>query len=257
MKEMTVLMHKKRYTVTGLSVEASYTSEEVTDIFQPLLQKLVNMRAEKGDRVLVYLAAPPGAGKTTLSLFLEDLYKEIDTPYTFQSVSMDGFHHYNHYLDSHMVNRNNQTELLRRFKGIPESFDVNLLKETIQKLQNQKHVYWPTYDRLLHDVSDKKLKVEADIILIEGNYLLLDKPVWNKLKGLSDYTIAIKTPLSELEKRLIDRKQKGGATLAEAKKHVKRTDKPNTELVLEHSQPADYNLILNHGKYEKITPQNP
>ena len=87
-------MHKKTYTVTGLPVEASYTSEEVTEIFLPLLQKLVTMRTEKGDRVIVYLAAPPGAGKTTLSLFLEDLYKEIDTPYTFQSVSMDGFHHY-------------------------------------------------------------------------------------------------------------------------------------------------------------------
>ena len=42
-------MHKKTYTVTGLPVEASYTSEEVTEIFLPLLQKLVTMRTEKGD----------------------------------------------------------------------------------------------------------------------------------------------------------------------------------------------------------------
>lgn len=239
---------KKTYTVTGLPVEACYSEEEIEDLFLPLLKTLIKKREETGKRVVAYLAAPPGAGKTTLSLFLEDLFKEINTTYTFQSVSMDGFHHYNCYLDSHTVNRNNQIVPLRRFKGIPESFDVNLLIETIQKLHSQKNVSWPTYDRLLHDVSDEKKEVEADIILIEGNYLLLDKTVWNKLQKLSHYTIAIKTTMAELENRLIERKQKGGASLEEAKQHVMRTDKPNAELVLKHSHPADFNLILNRGK---------
>ncbi|MDZ7835256.1 MAG: hypothetical protein U5K84_07800 [Alkalibacterium sp.] len=93
-------MIRKQYKVTGHLIDVSYTEREVEEIFQPLLETLTDLRKEKSERVIVYLAAPPGAGKTILSMILEELYKEQTFKYTFQSVSMDGFHHYNSYLEA-------------------------------------------------------------------------------------------------------------------------------------------------------------
>lgn len=244
-------MVKKTYTVTGLPVEAEYSDREVEELFVPLLNTLVKLRKDQGKRVIAFLSAPPGSGKTTLSLFLEDLFKERHSDYSFQSISMDGFHQPNRYLDRHTINREGKEQPLRQYKGIPESFDAEKLAERITALTSHEEVEWPTYDRLLHDVSDRTEQVAADIVLIEGNYLLLDKPVWRNLKALSDYTIAINASMDELEERLVERKQKGGAIPEEAYQHVLRTDKPNADLVLNYSQPADLTLTLKDGKFKK------
>ncbi|WP_256374471.1 hypothetical protein [Butyrivibrio sp. MC2021] len=42
----------------------------------PLLKRLTATQKEKGERVLVMLAATPGAGKSTLCSFLEELSRE-------------------------------------------------------------------------------------------------------------------------------------------------------------------------------------
>ncbi|MCC5894036.1 MAG: nucleoside/nucleotide kinase family protein [Alkalibacterium sp.] len=245
-------MIKKTYSVTGLPVDAKFSENEVTQLFTPLLMRLARMRKEKGTRLIVYLAAPPGAGKTTLSLFLEDLFKEVESPYTFQSISMDGFHHFNQYLNSQTIIRDGQSVPLRTYKGIPETFNVEFLKASIEALQTKEVAEWPTYDRLLHDVSDQTIKVDADIILIEGNYLLLNEDKWKELHQLSDYTIFIDTSIDTLKDRLIDRKQRGGASLKDALLHYERTDKVNAERVLNQSLPADKTLYLTNDGFTKI-----
>ncbi|MFO8068928.1 MAG: nucleoside/nucleotide kinase family protein [Alkalibacterium sp.] len=246
-------MIHKQYKVTGHLIDVSYTEKEVNEIFKPLLEKLVKLRKEKDERIIVYLAAPPGAGKTSLSLFLEDLYKEQGYPYTFQSVAMDGFHHYNDYLNQHTVVRNGREDPLIKYKGIPESFDLSALKEKIKALTQYRQVNWPTYDRASHDVSQETIPVDADIVLIEGNYLLLEKVGWNELTEYCDYNIFIQTNLSDIEDRLINRKQLGGATQTEAVNHYEQTDKVNAELVLSYSAKADMTLELtSDGQLRKI-----
>lgn len=237
-------MIEKEYEVTGLTVKAAFTEAEVEQIFLPFLRKLIKLRKQKGKRLVIYLAGPPGTGKTTLSLFLEELFKELDTKYTFQSVSMDGFHHYNDYLDHHTISKGEQDIILRNLKGVPESFDFEKFKNKIKELLHKEKIDWPTYDRLLHDVSDKKMSVDADIVFIEGNYLLLNQEPWNELMDYCDYSIFIKTDLEFLKERLITRKQSGGSTFEEADLHYHRTDKVNAELVLNQSNPPDLLLYL-------------
>lgn len=244
-------MIHRQYKVTGHLIEVSYTEQEVAEIFEPLLKKLVDLKKEKDTRVIVYLAAPPGAGKTSMSLFLEDLYKEQDYPFSFQSIAMDGFHHTNAHLSQHTVTRNGHEELLKNCKGIPESFDLTALKEKIEALTQQKSVSWPTYDRALHDVSEETIEVDADIVLIEGNYLLLDKEGWTDLSQFADYSVFIRTSLHQIEERLVNRKQLGGATLEEAVRHYIKTDKVNAQLVLKQSKDVDVELILSSDRLSK------
>ncbi|MER2063035.1 MAG: hypothetical protein ABS873_00150, partial [Alkalibacterium sp.] len=102
----------------------------------------------------------------------------------------------------------------------------------------------PTYDRTLHDVSEETVTVDADIVLIEGNYLLLDKEGWRDLIQFADYSLFIDTTLHNIEERLVNRKQLGGASLEEAVSHYLKTDKVNAELVLKQSKEADLKLTL-------------
>lgn len=237
-------MFEKEYKVTGQNVKATFTEEEITKIFIPLLSHLIKMREDKGGRLVVFLAGSPGTGKTTLSLFLEELFDKLGSSYTFQSVSMDGFHHYNDYLDSHSISKNGEEVVLRKLKGIPESFNFHQLKSKLKELRQKEVVAWPTYDRALHNVSEETISVDGDIILVEGNYLLLKQEPWKELKEFSDYSVMIDTDLKFIEDRLVSRKQRGGSTLEESELHYQQIDKVNAELVLQKSEPGDLTLYL-------------
>lgn len=246
-------MIKKEYNVTGHIIEVFFNGNEVETIFEPFLQTLIKLREEKKERLIVFLAAPPGAGKTTLTLFLKELFDEKESTFTFQSISMDGFHYDNAYLRAHTITKNNEDVPLKKYKGIPESFNIYALNRKIAELKTKDSVNWPNYDRTLHDISKKTSKVDADIVLIEGNYLLLDKEGWRTLKDYADYTVFIEAKLEKLKQRLIKRKQLGGGTFSEALNHYKQTDKVNAELVLTESLPADLRLNLTDKGIFKCT----
>lgn len=61
-------------TVNGLHVEAHYHDDEIEKVHKPLLQQLAKIHAAKPERrTIVFLSAPPGTGKSTLTTFWEYL----------------------------------------------------------------------------------------------------------------------------------------------------------------------------------------
>ncbi|MER1994140.1 MAG: hypothetical protein ABS897_08910, partial [Eubacteriales bacterium] len=66
-------MIRHSVNINGIAVEASYSERAAEEIFVPLLEQLEALRREKGRRILAMLAAPPGAGKSTLASFLAGL----------------------------------------------------------------------------------------------------------------------------------------------------------------------------------------
>jgi hypothetical protein len=131
-------------------------------------------------------------------------------------------------------------------KGSPDTFDVHKLKETLA-LSKTSDVYWPVYSRAQHDVSDEGIQIKEKILLLEGNYLLLNCYPWNTLQKYADYSIFIKSDLSQLRKRLIDRKIQGGLDRAAAERFYEMSDSKNVELVLRESLPADLTLRMDHN----------
>ena len=91
---------------------------------------------------------------------------------------------------------------MKDVKGCPETFDVEKLIEKIKEVQSQ-DTYFPLYNRVLHNPEENKVFVNHDIVLIEGNYLLLNEPLWKDIRFLFDDTIFIKAQRAELDKRLI------------------------------------------------------
>ena len=59
--------------INGLTIDAVFTDKDIRGIFLPLLEKLYSLKEEKGRRILVMLAGPPGCGKSTLAWFLSYL----------------------------------------------------------------------------------------------------------------------------------------------------------------------------------------
>ena len=240
-----------RCTINGLAVEAVYSERSVKEIFLPLLRSLGALQKEKSRRILAMLAAPPGAGKSTLSLFLQKLSEDDPSITPLTAIGMDGFHCYRDYLAAHTIVRDGAEIPLSRIKGAPETFDLKLLRERIELLLRGGDTPWPHYDRTLHDPVDGAILVTGKIVLLEGNYLLLDEPGWRELRELADYTIRIDAPEEQLYGRLYERKARSGALRAdEVERHVRGSDIPNVRRVLDHSFEGDLNLrMLPDGEY--------
>lgn len=230
--------------INGIQVNAGYSEQSVESIFLPLLKRLTELQREKGRRVLAMLAAPPGAGKTTLLSFLEKLSHEYEEIADIQVIGMDGFHRRQEYLTSHFAERDGKQVSMVEIKGAPVTFDLRRLTDGVKRLSAGEICGWPVYDRLLHNPVEDALKAEGKIILLEGNYLLLDEDGWRDLSACADYTISITADEALLRSRLIERRIKTGVEREPATRFVDFSDMPNVRLCLEKTMKADLSLRI-------------
>ena len=228
----------------GIEIKATYSDEEINTVFIPLLEHLSEMRSRKGHRLIVMLAAPPGAGKSTLSSYLEFLSGDVISGMKVQAIGMDGFHRYQDYLISHTADINGRKVPMVDIKGAPVTFDIEQFKIKLREIASGKNCGWPVYNRLLHNPVDNAVFVDGDIIILEGNYLLLDEEGWRDLSDFADYTISIKADPAMLKERLIKRKISTGCPEDEAVAFVEFSDMANVKLCLEKTKRADLELVL-------------
>ncbi|WP_029232042.1 nucleoside/nucleotide kinase family protein [Butyrivibrio sp. VCB2006] len=236
--------------MNGIDVNAYYSDNTVKELFFPLLERVTKLQKEKGRRVIVYVAAPPGAGKSTLCSFLQKLSEENPDFTNAQAIGMDGFHRRQEYLDTHKTLRCGREIFMAEIKGAPETFDLTAFEEKIKELTISEKVGWPVYDRLLHNPVEDAVVVDGSIVFLEGNYLLLDQEGWRDLKKYSDLTIFIKADPDMLRERLIARKAASGNTLDKATEFVDSSDMANVNLCLNDSDISDLTFVLDdEGEY--------
>lgn len=228
--------------VNGLPVRALYFDDDVENVFLPLLKMWTEAQKKKDGHYIVYLAAPPAAGKSTFARFLEALSERTDGVSKLRALGMDGFHMYRSTLSERTTVIEGETVCLSKIKGAPETFDLPKLTCALQRLAEGKQACWPLYDRKLHDPVEDAVPVDRDILLLEGNYLLLDRPGWRELLQYADDTVFLEADEDELKTRLIKRKMAGGLSLEEAAKFVAYSDLKNVREVLEHSLPAGHKI---------------
>lgn len=245
-------MIEYKVTINGIDVAARYTVREVDEIFLPLLRELDRLQKEKGHRILAMLAAPPGAGKTTLLSFLQKLSRETEGIRPIQTIGMDGFHRRQEYLQTHSVLREGKRVSMVDIKGAPVTFDLERLTAQIRKVAAGEKCGWPTYNRLLHNPVENAILVDGEVVLLEGNYLLLDEDGWRELSTYADYTISIQADEDLLRKRLIERRTKTGVPEEAAVRFVDFSDMPNVRLCLEKTKPADLELMIGEDGYQRV-----
>ena len=186
---------------------------------------------QQGQRRVVAIAGPPGSGKSTIAKALVPLVGQAGA--IAQVVPMDGFH-----LDNSILLERNLIDV----KGSPGTFDVRGFAELISRLGNEPEIIFPKFDR------DKDLAIagagfvseECDLVLVEGNYLLLDAPFWRDLWKYWDFSVFLDVEPKLLQERLMQRWLDQGLSLDQAKKRVNDNDLVNLKTVVCSSSVADF-----------------
>ena len=121
-----------RLTINGLGHMVRYNQETIDNLFLPFLRRMSKLQREKGTRIVVYLVAPPGTGKSTLALLLEKLSLTDSNLVPVQALGLDGFHYHADYIRTHTVERDGKQVPMSMVKGCPETFNVEHLLDKLQ-----------------------------------------------------------------------------------------------------------------------------
>ena len=182
------------------------------------------------------LAGGPGSGKSTLAEALKARLGELLT-----IIPLDGYHYYRSELDGM-----EDPEQAHARRGAPFTFNAKKFVDDLIKARNAGEGVFPSFD---HGVGDP---VEADIqllkgpqiVLVEGNYLLLDTKPWIHLRArVFDETWFLDVSVSESNRRVYERHIKTGKTEKHAQLRVATNDSINAELIAKVS-PGNADRII-------------
>ena len=229
-----------RTLVNGLEVQARVDRRLVEETLLPALGAAA-ARPRTHRRAFAFLVGPPGVGKSTLATVLADAARRHGQHV--DAVGIDGFHHPHSYLTTHHLHTDAGPVPLSTIKGAPETFDVASLAQHLAASANR-DVVWPTYDRRVHDVVPGTDRVSADLVLLEGNWLLLDEPGWRELSTYAAYVVFVAADPQLLRERLVERKVHGGLSPAEAEDFYERSDRLNVQRVMGSSDFSKVDLTL-------------
>lgn len=177
---------------------------------------------EGGQRKLLGIVGPPGAGKSTLALALQREFADVS-----QVVPMDGFHLAD--VELRRLGRCGR-------KGAPDTFDSAGYAALLRRLRSQGHdevVYAPEFRREIEEPIAGAVPVlpQTQLVITEGNYLLLDDGPWAQVASLLDDVWYVDVDDSLRTDRLQQRHQQFGFSRQEAMDWVAGTDEPNARLI--------------------------
>lgn len=185
-----------------------------------LIDESVAACAERSGRWILGVAGPPASGKSTLARRIADR-AAAEVPACV--APMDGFHRSNEALEAMG---------LLELKGVPASFDAESFVSHLERLRRPVPVSWPTFDRSIEETvpGGRLIDAETQLIVVEGNYLLLDTGPWDRIRHLLDEVWYLDVPEEALTRRLVARHELARSA-EDARAKVESTDLPNARLV--------------------------
>ncbi len=205
--------------------------------FDTLADLLIDL--PPGRRRMVAIAGAPGSGKSHVA---EALVARINAaqPGRAAVLPMDGYHYDDAVLKA--LGRHAR-------KGAPDTFDVGGLAAMLARLKanTEDEVAVPVFDRAIEiaRAGARLIPRRVEVIVAEGNYLLLATPPWDRLADLFDLTVRLDVPEPVLRDRLTARWVHYGLSADGIRAKLDENDLPNGRRVRAESRPAD--LVLSNG----------
>ena len=194
-------------------------------------------RLPVGKRSIVALAGAPASGKSTLAVKIVEILNK-DRQRKAACLQMDGYHLGNIIL----------RDMGRlKYKGAPDTFDVAGLASMLCRLRGTQtsNVYVPIFDRNIETAcaATGVIPASTDIIVVEGNYLLVDTKPWDCLRAFFDLRVLLRVPEADLRQRLIKRWETYGLSANQIVEKIEDNDLPNGRFVIANSKNPDMILV--------------
>jgi pantothenate kinase len=203
-------------------------------------QRILQLKATN-NKLFIGICGIPGSGKSTLS---EGIVRELDkVGCKSLVVPMDGYHYYKAELD-----RMPDPQFAHARRGAPFTFNANQFAIDLNTSKNN-----PTrsfsFPEFQHGVGDPKpnaihLTNDVQVVLVEGNYLLLQEPAWIQARKALEYTFYLDIDQPTAKERLAQRHSKAwNWPIERARNRVEASDKLNMDIIEPTKMYADQVIV--------------
>lgn len=191
--------------------------------------------SQGSQRLILGIVGLPGAGKSTLTEWIKP-----QLTHRVAILPMDGFHL-----------ANNQLARLARSdrKGAEDTFDTAGLAALLERIRRDtptETIYAPNFHRDIEESIAGELAIcpQARLVIVEGNYLLLNRPGWREVTKQIDQTWFIQVDEKRRLEQLKQRHQRYGRSEQQAEQWIVQTDQPNAELIQTTAKFADRQITI-------------
>lgn len=201
--------------------------------------RILELRETSEKRILIGIVGKPGAGKSTVVSKLIELLPGDETTI----ISQDGYHLSNAQLKD--LGRSDR-------KGAPDTFDpisfTQLLKRVATDLESD--IYFPIFHREIEEsiAAEGIISSRTKIVLVEGNYLLLETHGWHEVANQLHETWYLEIDDEMRLKRLVARHIEYGKDPDFAYVWAHGTDEVNAQLIEATKVRADALLVMSEDE---------
>ncbi|MEO6943775.1 MAG: nucleoside/nucleotide kinase family protein [Lacisediminihabitans sp.] len=191
--------------------------------------RLIGEASAGKPRIIVGIAGPPAAGKSTIAAKLVQLLGPTSIAF-----GMDGFH-----LPQATLARLGRRERM----GAPDTFDVDGFVDTLARIRNDGDpVSIPGFDRRIEEPTPNESIVTPSFrkVVVEGNYLLGEFGGWERVAPLLDLSFFVRVEHDIRVRRLIARHIEFGKTPDAAAAWAAGPDADNARLIGATAGRADH-----------------